>query len=71
MLIDGVAFGKQYFPACVVYYLGKIVLERKRPHDRDFIKKVNSGTWPRGWLYVVKEGKFLNKRGKWIFERRI
>lgn len=67
---SGITFGKAYCESSVVYYVGHLMISIKKPFDPAFVEKVNRGTWPKGWLYVAKDGRFFNKKGKWVFKRR-
>lgn len=54
---NGIAFGVKYYAGDTVYYVGWLIVSKKIKWISGFIKKVNAGTWPKGWLRVVKYGK--------------
>ena len=56
-LTHGIAFGKKYGISDNTYFLGWLLINVKTKHYYDFIERVNAGTWPKGWIWIIKYGK--------------
>lgn len=54
---NGIAFGVKYWPGDTTYYIGWLIVSKKTKWITGFVKEVNAGTWPEGWMWIVKYGK--------------
>jgi hypothetical protein len=55
---NGIAFGVKYYPGDITYYLGWLIVSKKIKWIPGFVKKVNAKTWPKGWIWIIKYGRF-------------
>ena len=51
---NGISFGKSYNCKDVDYYCGWLIISKDTKFHRDFIERVNAGTWPKGWHWTIK-----------------
>lgn len=54
---SSVVLGVKYWPGDVTYYLGWLIVRKKIKWMPDFVERVNAGTWPDGWMWIVKYGR--------------
>lgn len=53
----GIAFGVKYYADHITYYIGWLIVSKQIKWVSGFIRGYNDGTWPKGWLWIVKYGK--------------
>ena len=51
---NGISFGKSYNYASIIYYVGWLIVRKDTKTHHDFVERINAGTWPTGWLWIVK-----------------
>ena len=65
---SGVSFGIKYSSGGKTFYVGPAIVMMKTKQNEDFVKRINDGTWPQGWMIHIKYANFGNVRGKWFWE---
>lgn len=65
---NGISFGVVHWASGNAYHIGPLIVKIDKPMSPDFVKQVNTGTWPKDRLFIVKYASFGTHKGKWFWE---